>query len=123
MAEQPQTYQLYIRLASNCELAIGRLGLFRFPAGTYIYTGSARRNMEARIRRHLSREKRLRWHIDYLLASPAAEVVAVERYTESECALNRQTAGRVLIPGFGTSDCRKGCGSHLKYLEEDEKEC
>jgi len=113
---RPCTYQLHIRLASDCELVIGRLGTFRFPAGHYLYTGSAKRHMETRIRRHLSQEKRLRWHIDYLLACSAAEVVAVRHFTASECGLNRRTSGEVLIPGFGASDCRRGCGSHLKYL-------
>jgi Uri superfamily endonuclease len=116
VAEQPRTYQLHIRLASDCELAVGRLGVFRFPAGLYLYTGSAKRNMEARIRRHCSKEKRLRWHIDYLLAAPDAEVVEVQTYIEPECDLNRQSTGRIIVPGFGASDCRMGCGSHLKYL-------
>lgn len=115
MAEQ-QTYQLHIRLASERELVIGRLGVFRFPAGLYLYTGSAKRNMEARIRRHCSKEKRLRWHIDYLLASADAEVTEVRTYRESECALNQRSAGQVIVPGFGASDCHMGCGSHLKYL-------
>lgn len=121
MTEQPQTYQLYIRLASDSELVIGRLGVFRFPAGHYIYTGSARRNIEARIRRHLSSEKRLRWHIDYLLVCDAAEITGVKSYTTPECILNQQTAGQVIVPGFGASDCRMGCGSHLKYLGDSEK--
>ena len=116
MAEQPQTYQLHIRLAAARELAVGRLGLFRFPAGLYLYTGSAKRNMEARIRRHCSKEKRLRWHIDYLLAAPGAEVTEVRTYTEPECSLNRRTAGQIIVPGFAASDCSMGCGSHLKYL-------
>lgn len=120
IAEQPQTYQLHIRLASERELSIGRLGVFRFPAGFYLYTGSAKRNMEARIRRHCSKEKRLRWHIDYLLAAPDAEVTEVRTYREGECALNRQSAGQIIVPGFGASDCRMGCGSHLKYLGVSE---
>ena len=110
------TYQLAITLAAPARIVVGRLGAFDFPAGRYLYTGSARRHLEARIARHLSRDKRLHWHIDYLLAEPAAEVTRVERFPEPECEVNRGTAGEVIVPGFGASDCRAGCGSHLKFL-------
>jgi len=115
---QLTTYQLAITLAVPARVAVGRLGAFEFPAGRYVYTGSARRNLEARIARHLRKEKTLRWHIDYLLAVPQAHVTCVERSAQLECALNQATAGTVLIPGFGASDCRAGCGSHLKFLGE-----
>ena len=59
------------------KLTVGRLGTFLFPVGRYIYTGSAKRSIEARIARHLRKKKTLRWHIDYLLASPKAKVVSV----------------------------------------------
>lgn len=113
------TYQLMIHLAVPVRLTVGRLGIFDFPAGRYVYTGSARRNLEARIARHLRRDKRLRWHIDYLLGIPEAEVVGITRHAEAECALNQSTHGRVLVPGFGASDCQAGCGSHLKFLGTD----
>jgi Uri superfamily endonuclease len=113
----PQSYQLVIQLDEAATLTVGRLGSFTFPAGRYVYTGSARRNMEARIRRHLSQTKRLRWHIDYLLAHRRARVVDVIRSNEPECALNRRTTGRIVAPGFGASDCRAGCGSHLKLVD------
>ncbi len=64
MSIEPHTYQLVIRVPLQIEVTIGKLGLFRFPEGTYVYTGSARRNYEARIARHLRQEKSLRWHID-----------------------------------------------------------
>ncbi len=112
------TYQLLIEIARPLRaLTIGRLGKFAFPAGRYIYTGSARRNFEARVARHLRREKTLRWHIDYLLASPGVTVAGVRRYGEPECLINRNTPGEILVAGFGASDCRAGCGSHLKYLD------
>lgn len=110
------SYQLAIRLLQPVRLQVGKLGMFDFPAGRYIYTGSARRNLEARIARHLRREKKLRWHIDYLLAAPQATITDVARFSEMECELNRATAGKILIAGFGASDCAAGCGSHLKYL-------
>lgn len=107
------TYQLAITLAAPARLAVGRLGVFDFPAGRYFYTGSAKRHLEARIARHLKQDKRMHWHIDYLLAAPQASVTMVGRFRQGECALNRQTDGRILVPGFGASDCHAGCGSHL----------
>jgi Uri superfamily endonuclease len=109
------TYQLLIDVARPLSIRVGRLGVFDFPAGRYVYTGSAKRNFEARIARHLRTEKTLRWHIDYLLAAPGVRVTAVQRSPRDECALNAATSGRVIVAGFGASDCRAGCGSHLKW--------
>lgn len=111
-----RTYQLLIEVTASVCVSIGRLGVFYFPAGRYIYTGSATRNFEARVRRHLAKEKKMRWHIDYLLAAPGVSVVEVVRSVEVECAVNQGTAGEILIPRFGASDCKSGCGSHLKRL-------
>lgn len=95
---------------------MGRLGTFDFPAGRYVYTGSAKRYFQARIHRHLRQEKTLRWHIDYLLTAPGVTVTSVQSSSADECGLNQSTGGTVVVPGFGASDCRRGCGSHLKYL-------
>lgn len=110
------SYQLDIILVESARLTIGQFGTFDFPAGRYVYTGSAKRNIDARIARHIRQDKKLKWHIDYLLASPHASVVKVTQFVETECEINQNTAGIVLIAGFGASDCRAGCGSHLKYL-------
>lgn len=116
MAPAPISYQLFIELARPRRICVGRLGEFLFPAGRYVYTGSARRNFEARIARHLRAEKTLRWHIDYLLAVRGASVTRVRRSVRDECALNRSIGGSVVVAGFGASDCAAGCGSHLRYL-------
>ena len=110
------TYQLLIRVEGDREVRVGRLGTFTFPAGRYVYTGSARRALEARVARHLSRTKRLRWHIDYLLAAPGVAIESVRRFATPECAANQAVGGRVQVVGFGASDCRAGCGSHLRFL-------
>lgn len=112
----PRTYQLHISVPHEVTIVVGRLGTFTFAAGTYVYTGSARRNIDARIRRHVSAEKRLRWHIDYLLAANGVAVVDVTRSTVDECSLNQRIRGEIPAPGFGASDCHRRCGSHLKYL-------
>jgi len=116
-------YHLVIRLQRAFEAPIGRLGRHRFPAGWYVYTGSARAGLDARINRHLRRGKPLHWHIDYLLASPAARIVQVVKLTDArltECGLNRTIGklpgARVIVPGFGASDCRASCPAHLYYF-------
>lgn len=110
------TYQLLIELSQPVRCRIGRLGEFDFPAGRYCYTGSAKRAFEARIARHLRPEKTLRWHIDYLLAAPGVRIVHVRRSRRDECAWNQATRGRVVVAGFGASDCGAGCGAHLRYV-------
>lgn len=110
------TYQLLIDVPRRLRVQIGRLGEFEFPAGRYAYTGSAKRNLAARIARHLRREKALRWHIDYLLAAPGVRIKRVITSPHPECALNRACCGRIVVAGFGSSDCACGCGAHLKYL-------
>lgn len=114
------TYQLLIALGQPLRIEVGRLGSCDFAAGRYIYTGSARCHIEARLARHLSWQTGAthprHWHIDYLLASPGVTVAGVRRYTEGECDIQQRTPGTLPLPGFGASDCQAGCGSHLKYL-------
>ena len=119
MAVEKGTYALIIAVESETTIAVGKLGEFAFPAGYYIYLGSARGGLFQRVRRHVSKDKKLRWHIDYLLQE--AEVLEVwyalgdERF---EClwasAAKEMPQAQIIIPGFGSSDCR--CPSHLIYL-------
>lgn len=111
------SYQLRIRVNKAICVAIGALGRHHFPQGEYVYTGSAKRHLHARLARHLRPEKKLRWHIDYLLAHPAVCIVSVTTSNQAECDWNRQMKGDAPVAGFGASDCRSGCGAHLVRLE------
>ncbi len=113
---RPISYQLEIDVCEPVHVMVGSLGSLLLPAGRYVYTGSARKNIQARVRRHVTGGKSRRWHVDYLLAAPNVRVARVKLSTSEECRLNRRTRGVVLFPGLGSSDCRRGCGSHLKYL-------
>ncbi len=115
-SDNATSYQLVILLRQDCQIQVGALGRFDFEAGYYIYSGSAKRNMTARLARHCRKDKPLRWHIDYLTSHSAAEVVDVHRFNIEECQLNQACPGIIPIPGFGASDCRSGCIAHLKYL-------
>jgi sugar fermentation stimulation protein A len=114
-------YQLIIRLELPAVITVGALGELRFDAGSYIYTGRASKNLAKRIARHLSPEKKLRWHIDYLLQQ--AQIADVRVYAgkaKDECCINSETALRVRgifpVKGFGSSDCR--CFSHLMLIPD-----
>lgn len=110
------TYQLLIVLERPLQLRIGALGEHTLPSGYYVYTGSARQNLRARLQRHLRREKTRRWHVDYVLTQPHAHVVDVSVSAQPECALNASVGGTVVVPRFGASDCRADCGSHLRRI-------
>ena len=115
----PGTYHLVLRLQEARALRVGRLGRFTFPAGYYVYTGSAMSGLEARLARHRRRKKKLRWHIDYLLRyAELLEVVAIPGRRKIECERNRRVLSlpeaQVVAPGFGASDCR--CVAHLARL-------
>jgi Uri superfamily endonuclease len=110
------SYQLLIVVREEPTIRIGKLGVYTFPGGRYLYTGSARRNLAARISRHRTQEKRAHWHIDYLLGAPGVRIDTVTHSAQSECVLNGLTGGEILIARFGATDCRAGCGSHLKFL-------
>ena len=112
----PTTYCLTLFVTEALEPRVGGLGRVRVPAGWLVYTGSARRGMEARIERHLRRRKPRRWHLDYLTCDPRVLVVAVSRHDEPECERNQRNGGEVVVRGLGASDCRSGCGSHLRWL-------
>lgn len=110
------SYQLIIRLKQPSQIQVGALGSFNFEPGYYVYSGSAKRNIEARLARHCRKDKPLRWHIDYLTSHPQAEVIETLSFVADECQLNQACAGTIVVAGFGSSDCRSGCGAHLKYL-------
>lgn len=114
------TYCLHIKITKKITLKIGKLATFQFPEGVYLYCGSARKNFDSRVSRHISKSKKLHWHIDYLLSSKFAKIINVEKYpasVETECSLiHKYINTGIAIPfanGFGASDCKNRCPSHL----------
>ena len=115
------TYVLVLRLVEETHIRVGKLGEFSFPAGHYLYVGSAQGSggLAARVARHRRTEKRLLWHIDYLTRrADVIDVWYVESPRHLECAVAEAIAAlpgaRVLVPGFGSSDCRRP--AHLFYF-------
>lgn len=114
------TYVLVLELTGGLILNVGSLGRIRFAAGYYAYVGSARRGMRARVARHLAREKKKWWHIDWLTtqAGVMPTAVASTERTGLECRIASALSNRgdLRVKGFGCSDC--GCESHLFYFSD-----
>ncbi|MCR4407387.1 MAG: DUF123 domain-containing protein [Anaerolineae bacterium] len=118
------TYALLLHLDQPELIQVGRLGKFTFPAGWYVYVGSARGpgGLAARLARHRRRvadDKRLRWHVDYLRErARLVEVWSAASGQRLECAWARAFAdapgAEIPIPRFGSFDCR--CPAHLIYF-------
>ena len=119
------TYALILKLSAGRRIQVGKLGAFHFPAGHYIYVGSAfgPGGFAGRLGRHVAPVKpdsRLHWHVDYLRRwAPVSEIWLAEHTTPREHDW-AAIAGR--LPGsdlpahrFGASDCR--CRSHLFHFE------
>ena len=108
-------YVLSLRLDERCKMRIGRLGDIKFDSGYYVYVGSAMRGLRQRILRHLRPEKKLHWHIDYLLEKASIENIIVCNSEEKiECTI----ASEILkvckvINRFGSTDCH--CPGHLFF--------
>jgi len=130
---EPGTYALLLKLDKQERITIGKLGTFNFPAGYYLYVGSALGpgGLRARLARHRrdskssaqsssrQMDKNLHWHIDYLLQrAQLVEVWSVASEERLECKWSEVARGlsgaQLLVRGFGSSDCR--CPAHLIYF-------
>ena len=85
-----QSYQLLIKVTKDIDLKVGKLGRFIFPVGSYVYTGSAKKNIDKRIERHFSKKKKLHWHIDYLLNNDAVKIIDIKKSEMIECSFNKK---------------------------------
>jgi Uri superfamily endonuclease len=122
----PGCYSLIIDLRRKKTIHVGKLGQAVFPAGIYVYTGSAMKGFGERLRRHCARKKKIHWHIDHLLTLPAARIRQIILYPAApgqECRQNKRIATRpgaaVILKKFGASDCKSGCISHLFFFAKD----
>ena len=105
-------YVLFIRFDTPKDVTVGALGKMRFH-GDYCYVGSAMNGLDQRISRHLSKDKKIHWHIDHLTVA-ADGIEAFESSSKDECGLRRKAEASGMVPavkGFGCSDCK--CDTHL----------
>ena len=111
------TYILKIKLKDPRNIQYGR-NIKRFKRGYYFYVGSAmgdRNNLRKRIERHLREDKKLHWHIDYLLQHGTVKEIYISE-EGVECEVSRDLSFLESVEGFGSSDC--SCRSHLFYLKD-----
>jgi len=123
-------YTLIIFLNRKISLKIRKFGCLDLQKGYYAYTGSAVGNgaisLKKRVARHLKKRKVRHWHIDFLLANENAavvDVVAAESNVNRECQINKAImkidGATAPVAGFGASDCKQHCKSHLMHFHEE----
>jgi Uri superfamily endonuclease len=123
-------YVLIIHIPESQQLAIKSLGQLSLENGTWLYVGSAVGNgstsLENRLKRHFRRQKVIHWHIDYLLNKRATVQSAVwaEGPSSFECEIAQALQNdKMFVPGpkgFGASDCKNKCISHIfRYLQDN----
>jgi len=121
------SYILLCELLRDVRLRIGSLGIHDLKKGNYIYIGSALGpgGLCSRICRHLKKNKRVWWHIDYLTTRPECVirlVIIIPSKNRLECVISKKLyeAGfRAPIHKFGSMDC--DCFSHLFLMESIER--
>ena len=119
------SYCLLLRAEEDKTVRIGALGEMYFPAGYYIYTGSALGSGGlSRVSRHIrffrERYRKPKWHIDYLMEEAVlVKTFCAETEERLECRL-ASALGGACVARFGCSDC--SCESHLFYRMDNPEE-
>lgn len=135
-------YLVLLHLAADRTITTGALGPIHYRRGWYLYVGSARRGLTARINRHRRKgRKKKHWHIDYFRevcewvgAFPIREPAPVaanpgrvdpeyshpeENDREEEIAAAFEVLADQVVPRFGASDSPRA--SHLFRFQEDPR--
>lgn len=113
-------YLLVLRLPEDRDMEIGKLGVLHFPKGYYVYTGSAKKNLDQRMARHRRLRKGMHWHIDWFRQQAewiGCLPVRTADDLEHDLARAVSAISDWCIPGFGCTDCR--CPSHLFGFHEN----
>ncbi len=122
-------YILVMQVDNPVKIQIGKLGSMSIDTGSYYYGGSAKRGIEARIKRHFSKNKNRYWHIDYITSHSNVNVKEAWCYpgfpeVEHRLSSHSSLSNAGILRGFGNGDCQAGCSSHLwkaisKLMPED----
>jgi Uri superfamily endonuclease len=118
------TYALILGMSEFRDIAIGKdFGTLAARPGCYVYIGSAfgSGGLLSRVGRHARRDKKLKWHIDYLTAhATLKEAWFTQDEIKRECqwakAFAEMAQATVPLEGFGSSDCM--CSSHLFFFPQ-----
>jgi Uri superfamily endonuclease len=117
------SYLLLLEMECDASIQAGRLGSFDFSPGWYVYAGSAHGpgGLRSRLERHRRITPAPHWHIDYLRQRAALRLICYAVGSEPlECIWSQRLATQpgadIPAPGFGASDCVRGCPAHLVRL-------
>ncbi len=119
-AKDRGVYLIVGYLKRDKKISIGKLAKIKFKKGFYIYVGKAMNNLSKRIARHLRKNKKRRWHIDYLIDYlNNLRPIPIRTSQNLECPLAKdiKKIADSFVKDFGCSDCQ--CGSHLFYFQEN----
>ncbi|QDA31556.1 DUF123 domain-containing protein [Thermococcus indicus] len=95
---------------------------FHLRKGHYVYVGSAMNSLEKRVARHFSENKRLHWHIDFLLKEAEllrAYLIPSEERLEEKLSLEVAKYGEP-VEGFGAGDVMVSTNLYRFEGEPDE---
>ncbi|MFW9808933.1 MAG: DUF123 domain-containing protein [Candidatus Thorarchaeota archaeon] len=116
-------YTLIIQVEKDVSIKILSQYEVEFKSGIWVYVGSAMgsgsTSLENRIKRHFRSQKKIHWHIDYLLVRDAKLIKAfwAESPVHIECDIAQKIQSRdefqVGPKNFGSSDCQKRCSAHI----------
>jgi len=94
--------------------------LFNLKPSFYLYVGSAfgSGGLKSRLLRHLKRNKKPHWHLDFITTS--SSFCPISAYLFAKKRIECNLAGELLkefnfVPSFGSSDCT--CPSHLFSID------
>ena len=104
---------------------IGKVGQAQIRNALYLYTGSALgrggASLEKRVSRHYRKDKRTRWHVDYLTVRAEItikNVVCLESPRRFECKISQliisELDAKPILLHAGSTDCN--CDGHLLTL-------
>lgn len=120
-------YSLLIHVKESIRIDVGKIGKQYLKKGLYVYVGSATgrgsSSIEGRIERHNRKNKKIFWHIDYLLNRNEVRIMFAifsEADASLECMIVKLAEKYLEIEfpakGFGSSDCR--CSAHLLRIKD-----
>ena len=95
---------------------------FHLTKGYYVYVGSAMNSLEKRVKRHFSKEKKLHWHVDYLLKEAEllrAYLIPSKERLEERLSLEVARYGEP-VKGFGAGDIKLNTNLYRFEGEPDD---
>lgn len=118
-------YAVIFYLPEDNKIIIPKFGEILLRHGYYVYSGSGKKNLIPRIKRHIRKNKKLKWHIDYFSVLENVKPKKIFLFdNKNECEINKlfkDSGGEVVVDKFGASDCKNKCKTHFLYFKKIPK--